>query len=136
MRVENKRDAGIARQPRKREQVAARGFKVRNVFVAQKVERIPQRRSPILIPPRLASGYATTITNPTPYAVLTTPRSALAVQPFVDLHIVPGRMLIEILAIVRYSETACRSFDGECVCETQIAELKVMPVGLAVGGEI
>src|SRR5687767_14475714 len=136
MRIENKRDAIIARQPRKCEQVAARCLKVRNVFVAKKVERIAQRRSPFLIPPLLASGYASTITNPTSYAVRTTPRSALAIRSVVDLHLMLGRMLIEILAIVRYCETARRSFDGQCVRQTQIPELKVMSVGLAVGGEV
>ena len=69
MRIENQRNAIIARQPRKREQIAARCFKVRNVFVAQKIERIPQRRSPFLIPTRLAAGLASTITNPTADAV-------------------------------------------------------------------
>src|SRR5688572_11902176 len=118
MRIENKRDAIIARQPRKREQFAARRFKMRSVFVAKKVERITQRFSPLLIPPRLAAGYAATITNPTPDAVLTTPRGAVAIRPVVDLHIMPGRMLIEVLAIVRYFKTARRSFDGECVRQT------------------
>src|SRR5687767_5109623 len=106
MRIENKRKAIIARQPRKREQVAARCLKVRSVFVAKKVERITQGRSPFLIPPRLASGYTSTITYPTSYAVLTTPRGALTVRSVLDLHLVLGRMLIEILAIVSYVETA------------------------------
>src|SRR5688572_11963348 len=118
MRIENKRDAIIARQPRKCEQVAARCLKVRRVFVTKKVERITQRRSPFLIPPRLASGYASTITNPTSYAVLTTPRSALAVRSVVDFHLMLGRILIEILAIVRYFKTARGSFYGECMRQT------------------
>src|SRR5688572_3173419 len=136
MRIENKRDAIIARQPRKRKQIAARCLKVRNVFVAKKIERITQRRSPFLIPPRLASGYASAITNPTSDSVLAAPRRALTVRSVVDLDVVLGRMLIEILAIVRYFETARRSFDCECVRQTQIPELKVVPVSLAVGSEI
>src|SRR5262249_38965540 len=72
-RIENQGNTLIACQPREREELAASGFEVPNVFVAEKIECGTQRCSPCLAPIRLAACTTATIASPTTDAVGTAP---------------------------------------------------------------
>src|SRR5258708_19685555 len=84
--IKNQRNALIARPPWIAEQRVARRFKIRGILVAKKFQRLPQRRTPLLIPSRFTSGVTTTIANPTPHPVRTTPRSAFPARPLLHFN--------------------------------------------------
>src|SRR5512136_1544976 len=55
-------------------------------FIPQKIQRLPHGFSPLLIPPGLSSGAATTILLPSPHAMGTAPGGALSFRPLINLH--------------------------------------------------
>src|SRR5437763_807216 len=126
MRIENQFNAVIARLPGINEQGSARGCKVKCIFVTQEIQRLSQRGAPGLIPSRLASGMTTAITNPAADAVRTAPRSAFAKGAAANFNVEPGRILVEIFAVIRELKTARRRVDLDCVGQADIAKLEMM----------
>src|SRR5215831_1119419 len=98
--VQNQRDAFIASQPGKTKQPAASCFEVREVFIAQEIQRRAQTRPPSLVPTGFAAGMAPAIANPTPNAMRATPRSPFSIRSIIDFNRGRGRMLVEISAVV------------------------------------
>src|SRR5437588_12635990 len=136
LRVENQRDTVVTRWPGIDEQRSARRLKIFYVLISQKVQRLSQRRPPLLIPSRLATGVTATIANPAPDAMDTTPGCSFPVWPIVDFNLEFGRMFVEILSVVRDGQSARRRFLGERMSQTEIAKLEMMAVSLAVGRDI
>src|ERR1044072_1275706 len=99
-RIQNHPDAFISGDPRKRKQVLPRGFEVRDVLVAQKVQSRSQRRPPLLVPPRLTPRMTPAIANPAADSVRATPRSTFAVGSVPEFNFSGGWMSIEILAVI------------------------------------
>src|SRR5258708_25512768 len=109
---------------------------MRGILVAKKIQRLSQRRTPLLIPSRFTSGVTTTIANPTPHPVRTTPRCALAAGPVVDFNLKCRWMLIEIFSVIGNPEPAPRRLYFQRVRQTNLAELEMMAVGFAVSRDV
>src|SRR5438309_10948744 len=103
--IENQRNAVVARSPWINEEPSARRFKEHSIFVAEKIQRLSQRRSPALIPSRLTSGVTAAVANPPVNAVSATPGSSFAVLAVIDLDFELRRMSGEKFPIVSDFET-------------------------------
>src|SRR5207237_8237830 len=97
LRIECKCDAFIPGQPRKNEELSTRRFKMRRVSVAKEIQRLSQRRAPLLVPSCFATRVTTAIPNPTINAVQATPRCAFTIQTIVDLNFECGRIFVQNL---------------------------------------
>src|SRR5258708_38049453 len=109
---------------------------MRGILVAQEIQRLSQRRAPLLIPSRFASGVTTAIANPAPHPVRTTPGCAFAAGTVVDFNFKFEWLLGEIFPVVGNPKTSRRCFDFERVRQTNIAELEMMAVVFAVSRDV
>src|ERR1044071_3706867 len=98
-------DVIIPRGPGITQQLASDTLKLLRCIVTQKIQRFTQRLAPHLIPTRLAPGVTATIARPPCNSMHTTPRRALTIRSIIDLDCRLGRMMIEILRVVREPNT-------------------------------
>ena len=129
--VEHDVDVVVARAPRIAQQRAAAHLEDRDALVAQPVERVAQRRAPLLIPSRAAAGAAAAVALPAPEAVVAAPRGALG-----DLHFVRRRRGGEKLAVVRDARQLLLVDVVERVRQGHVAVAMMVAIRLAVGGDV
>src|SRR5258707_13475126 len=109
---------------------------MRGILVAKKIQRLSQRRTPLLIPSRFTSGVTTSTANPTPHPVRTTPTWSFAAGRAFDFNFKSRWMLIEIFSVIGNPEPAPRRLYFQRVRQTNLAELEMMAVGFAVGRDV
>src|ERR1019366_3751620 len=99
-------------------------------FVAQPVERRPQRSAPLLVP-RMSAGVASTIAAPAFDAVDATPRTVVD-----DLHEMFGGMFFQKFAVVgELGDVPSLDF-VQCIGERHFAMVVMMAVAFSVGGDV
>src|SRR5687768_4512636 len=134
--VQQNRDVIVSRGPGIAQQLTTTTLKLQRRVVAQIVQRDSQRIAPRLVPTSFTTRVTTAIAGPACDTVRTTPRTAFTLQTVIDLHLQLRRIAIEIFTIVCNPESRFLRFDAERVRETQITELEMMPVRLAVGRSV
>src|SRR5207302_3118049 len=129
--IENYFNVGIPCLPWILEKFLGFGLIARGDRITQPIEGLPQRRPPLLVPARVASRVAPTITLPTFDTVPATP-GAIAD----DLGLMDRRMLLQEFSVVREAGDFAGFDVVQSEGESHIAVSPVMAVGLAIGGDV
>jgi len=129
--VQNDRNILVPCQPRIFQKLFPPRFKNRCQLVAQPVERLAQRRAPLLIPAAMTAGVTTAVALPTFDAMRTAPRAAL-----MNLRLVRWRMRFQIFAVDRQLHVLAFFNLIQGKRQRHVAKLKMVAVGFAVRGDV
>src|SRR6185369_15493469 len=134
--IQNNGNVIVTCSPRIAQQPTRRVFKLSRRIIAQKLQRCSQRLAPLLIPAWLTTSVTPTVSRPTRNTVHATPRTSFTVRSVINLNGQIGRMMIEILRIVRDPETRSLRFNPQRMRQTEIAKLEVVSVSLTISRDV
>src|SRR3989338_320980 len=104
---------------------------MRQHSVPEPVQRLTQRRAPLLVPPSVAANFTSTIRSPALHSVRAAPRGVLH-----DLDLVGRRVFFQIFAVDGHPREIVGSDMMQAIGQAHFTETVMMAVGLAVGSDM
>ena len=106
-------------------------FITRRQRVPEPVQRLTQRRAPLLVPPAVIANFTSTIRSPALHAVHAAPRGVLR-----DLDLVGRRKFLQIFAVDGHPREIVGNDMMQAIGQAHFTETVMMAVSLAVGGDM